>query len=290
MKTDPYAASDAIMWGELVQQAYDMSGAPGGSLTPPIPSKPGLPPGWRLAGYIVVEDQVMFFKEKSSFGYAIRDATGTQFGLVIRGTEGTLEWIEDVEAVQTGFIVGPKNYGNVEDGFLQEYNNLSVYDPATGQNIGKLPAWLATLPAAASVVVAGHSLGAAVATLAGAQTAIQGNSTRIYSFASPQVGDSQFAAVFEGLALDHYRIYNLHDLVPKVPSPSLGYYAVDTGIEIDSDNGKIRTNVLCCHSLRTYLSVLGSVNYSVDPTCVVAPAPAAPAVAAPAPPVPAPGP
>jgi hypothetical protein len=275
MKNDPYAVSDAILWGELVQQAYDMYDGAKGSVTPPLPAMPGLPAGWSLRAYLVVEEAVLFFSSQSSFGYIVQDATGTQFGILIRGTENTIEWIEDVEACQTDFLFSGKNYGKIEQGFLDEYNNLSVYDASSRTNIGKLPSWLATVPPAAGIIVAGHSLGAAVATIAGAQAAIQGNQTRIYSFASPQVGDSQFAAVFDALAIDHYRIYNLHDLVPKVPSPSLGYYEVDTGIEIDSDNGRIKTSVVCCHSLRTYLSILGSTRYTVETTCMVTAAPAA---------------
>jgi predicted lipase len=282
MNNAPYAVSDAILWGELVQQAYDMYDNAKGSVTPPIPAMPGLPAGWILKAYLVVEDQVLFFKGNSSFGYIIQDATGSQYGIVIRGTENTLEWIQDVEACQTDFILGTANYGKVEQGFLGEYQNLSVYDAATRTSIGKLPLWLSTVPPAASIVVTGHSLGAAVAVIAGAQAAIQGNPTRVYSFASPQVGDSQFATAFNALQLAHYRIYNMHDLVPKVPSPSLGYYEVDTGVEIDSDTGKIKTDVVCCHSLRTYLSILGSIKYTLDTTCIAVPAPA-PVVTAPSP-------
>jgi triacylglycerol lipase len=269
VKSDPYAVTDAIFWGEMVQQAYDMyEKSAAGTLTPPIPAQPGLPEGWELICYLVVRDQVLFFKANASFGYILFNSAQNAYGIVIRGTDGTLEWIEDVEAILAGFLVKTKIYGNVESGFLREFQNLRVYAPTT-QDLGPLPNWLATLPPAASVVVAGHSLGAAVATIVGAQTAIQGLTTRIYSFASPQVGDSHFAALFDNLSLDHYRIYNIHDLVPKVPSPTLGYYAVDTAIEIDSDNGKVKTNVTCCHSLRTYLAILGSVNYAVDPVCLV---------------------
>ena len=274
MNNAPYAVSDAILWGELVQQAYDMYENSKGSMTPALPAMPGLPPGWTLRAYLVVEDKVLLVQTKSSFGYIIQDPTGTRFGILIRGTENTLEWIEDVEAVQTDFVIGGKTYGKVEQGFLEVFQNMSVYDAPTLTNIGALPLWLATVPPGVSIFVAGHSLGAAVATIVGAQAAIQGNPTRIYSFASPIVGDTHFATAFNALALDHYRIYNLHDLVPKVPSPTLGYFEVDTGVEIDSDNGQIKNDVVCCHSLRTYLSILGSTRYTVDTTCVVVPAPA----------------
>jgi hypothetical protein len=273
MNNAPYALSDAIYWGELVQQAYDMYDAAKGSMTPAIPAMPGIPSGWKLRAYLVVADKVLLVQTKSSFGYIIQDQAGTQFGIVIRGTENTLEWIEDVEACLVDFVIGGKNYGKVEQGFIEVYRNLSVYDASTLTNMGPLPLWLATVPSGVSIFVCGHSLGAAVATIVGAQAAIQGNPTKIYSFASPIVGDTHFATAFNALALDHYRIYNIHDLVPKVPSSTLGYFEVDTGVEIDSDNGKIKTDVLCCHSLRTYLSVLGSTRYTVDTTCVVVPTP-----------------
>jgi len=188
---------------------------------------------------------------------------------VIRGTDNALEWITDVEAVQVPFKAGGRTYGNVENGFMDELGRITALSPG-GSSLGPLTSWLATLaPTGAAITTAGHSLGAAVATLAGALAAVQGNPTKIYSFASPQVGDSHFAASFDGLPLYHYRIYNIHDLVPKTPSSTLGYQAVAFGIPIDTTTQSIKTNVVCCHSLRSYLNVLGSTNYTVDPSCVL---------------------
>lgn len=67
----------------------------------------------------------------------------------------------------------------------------------------------------------GHSLGAALATLAAAQG---GRVDGLYTFGSPRVGDAAFAGTLErrlaGLGLEHYRFVNGRDLVTTVPVTS----------------------------------------------------------------------
>lgn len=74
-----------------------------------------------------------------------------------------------------------------------------------------------------SVVVTGHSLGGAVATIAGAYIRAAGIPCDIYSYGSPRVGNSKFVNFVNGQAGSHYRTTHTNDPVPRFPSEWLGY-------------------------------------------------------------------
>ncbi|RCN28419.1 triacylglycerol lipase [Ancylostoma caninum] len=71
------------------------------------------------------------------------------------------------------------------------------------------------------VAFTGHSLGGALATLAAARAARQGlrrgNEILVYTFGAPRVGDSTFAANFNRIIPNCYRVVFRHDIVPHLP-------------------------------------------------------------------------
>jgi hypothetical protein len=83
----------------------------------------------------------------------------------------------------------------------------------------------------ASIYITGHSLGAALATIAAMDIAVIDlikqdklkNPIYLYTFASPRVGDNKFAQKFnefiEQNRITAFRFANSEDLVPKIPLP-----------------------------------------------------------------------
>ncbi|MBU1214383.1 MAG: lipase family protein [Gammaproteobacteria bacterium] len=65
----------------------------------------------------------------------------------------------------------------------------------------------------------GHSLGAALATLAAARIA----PTALYTFGSPRVGDEEFVASLDGMAESIHRVVYGEDIVATVPPEALGF-------------------------------------------------------------------
>lgn len=73
------------------------------------------------------------------------------------------------------------------------------------------------------ILITGHSLGAALATLMTGFVANGANQERIalYTFGSPAVGDAEFQKTFENIR--HTRYVNCCDLVTQVPPELIGY-------------------------------------------------------------------
>jgi len=69
--------------------------------------------------------------------------------------------------------------------------------------------------------VCGHSLGAAMATIAASRMHLQGKQLTLYTFGSPRVGNKKF--VDSIVHVPHYRFVNNNDLVTTVPMWFMGY-------------------------------------------------------------------
>lgn len=124
--------------------------------------------------------------------------------LVFRGTEqDPRDFVSDIAFPRVPFGVGS---GTVHVGFLQALD--SVWDP-----ISKAIDALGDVP----IFYAGHSLGAALATLAAARRA----PVALYTFGSPLVGDSAFAATLSRIPV--YRTVDADDAVTLVPPEGLGF-------------------------------------------------------------------
>jgi pimeloyl-ACP methyl ester carboxylesterase len=86
------------------------------------------------------------------------------------------------------------------------------------------------------VVVVGHSLGAAVATLAAAD--LRGKvlpSANLYAFASPRVANPALASYITAQS-NNYRFTHTNDPVPKLPLLTMGYVHISPEYYITAPN------------------------------------------------------
>jgi hypothetical protein len=121
--------------------------------------------------------------------------------VAFRGTEPNKieDFIADLRARP---VVWPGG-GRVHAGFLAAYQ--AVHAP--------LQAALDQLPSTGRLIFTGHSLGAAVATLAAAE--FRARQPELVTFGSPRVGDAGFAELLQGLPVQ--RVVNCGDIVTRVP-------------------------------------------------------------------------
>ena len=204
------------------------------------------------------------------------DGTGDVV-IAIRGTEGILEWINDIEFLQVTcpFLAGA---GRTEDGFTAMYSSLRTGDADDSPTVVSALATLAYPQPVSSVTICGHSLGGALVTLLALDVAA--NTTfkdpTVYTYASPRTGDSSFASTYDQVVKTSFRIANRLDLVPKLPLPPLYEHV----LEIHDLNPiqflpvpkvLVKTTLACEHSLDTYLHLLsllaGGPVLPLEPTC-----------------------
>lgn len=269
-----YDPTTAAFYGGFVQIAYNMYIADPTNLTPSVPStSPPLPDGYQIVAYINAVDHVLFDHVTRFFGF-LAASTGDSPELVvaIRGTEGDIEWLMDFEFIPVTFKPVP-HAGRVEDGFQKIYLTMTAVQPGgTGSQPLRqaIVSQLASSPA--SLVVAGHSLGAALANLLALDLVVNEQlSPALWTLASPRTGDAHwvrfFDSAFSSAGLTSWRVYNEPDVIPRLPPL---YAQVDTGEEVDSKTSKqIKQSIGCYHSLRTYLHMLDPSNpFGILPQCV----------------------
>lgn len=169
----------------------------------------------------------------------------------LRGTDSMAEWQSDADCPlgDCPFLPGARTHR----GFTAIYQSMIVDGLA-------LRAFLSSK--SRPLIVTGHSLGAALATLVAADV----GGVNLVTFAGPRVGDDAFAHMAMTRLAGNDRLVNAPDIVPRVPvriEPDFPYAHLGVSIDLDSA-GQVIENVHAWHSLDTYL-------HMIDPTVLLDP-------------------
>jgi hypothetical protein len=268
MAFDPTVAAK---YGAIVQLVVDMYERDKTNLTPAVDGRLGAAE-FDLVAHIQAVDHFAERKELQFYGLVAR-ARGDSPAIVvaIRGTESPIEDLIDLEAVPRRFPM-IADAGEVEDGFLSVFQSLAIA-PATG-GASSLDEFLGTFAAdqIVKLIFTGHSLGAAVATMAATAAAARfaplAPRVSLYTIASPAVGDQAFATEVDARVPNHFRVWNEHDIVPRLPP----FYKQSAGAGIElkptvDQYTRIRRNPVCQHELKTYLWLLDPQTFPLAPEC-----------------------
>lgn len=149
---------------------------------------------------------------------------------LFRGSSNIQNWIDNIQiskispyndtsiSIEKGFY---KAYEYVEIDLLKNVNNLSLKYSAN------------------NIIIAGHSLGGALATLFAYSIVSNYNKYNIlnlFTYGSPRVGNNNFVKSFIGYNIPSYRITHHYDMVPHVPEELLGYLHIPNEIWYNEDN------------------------------------------------------
>jgi hypothetical protein len=271
----PFTDSSVVPYGLLVMHAMDIYRQ---KTCPPTPFVlPSAPTGGgMIIGYIMGTDTVLpghphigpgpiqGLETSVCYGTIVRRGP-SEVVLALRGTDGYMEWIEDGEFLFLPYapslpLPGGANGESVEQGFWGIYASLMMTD-INGAAIGPLAEKFPTIVGPGdTVVVAGHSLGAPLATYLTLDLARGPLGQRVTGcyFASPHPGNQAFAALFDKVVSD-YVVYNyLLDVVPRVPPIEIGYCSLPKRrvISPDTAQAEIKFGIGCNHHVVCYLAML----------------------------------
>lgn len=202
-------------------------------------------------------------------------ATGRRL-IILRGTLQPNEWLRNLQArlrpflrsrIRQPFPRGVRRFlsrARVHNGFMTIYASLEIARAKDGARLPLTQA-LPGLVAGRDVTVIGHSLGGALATLAGVDAALRSPADaarlRIVTFASPRVGNHGFAKL-AGRVGRIDRVCNVVDVVPAVPpSTKLTRYVHVGNVfrvssfdwpELENGHSNAGAQVTCWHSIAAY--------------------------------------
>ncbi len=214
-ETTQYAPKNALWLGKAAALAYSDDATAQQTLQ-----------GWGLSNY-------------KGFSNPATDTQGFVAGnsdMVIVTFRGTVpdkvkDWLTDMDAVLVEGLNGKVHKG-FYDAFLGVWSQLQSALASIRNNGQKL--WFT-----------GHSLGAALATLAAAKLLTEPDAQPInglYTFGQPRTGNQDFSAWFDTeMKARTFRFVNNNDIVPHVPPPMLSFKHEGTFVYYDSD-GAIKAN------------------------------------------------
>jgi triacylglycerol lipase len=153
---------------------------------------------FKTIGYSIVE----FFDIDNAQAYLLKGKDGIHV-LSFRGTEVSepSDILADLKAGKNIEAIG----GKIHVGFKGEINKLW---PSIEKALANIE----------SLYVTGHSLGAAMATIASGR--MQSKVLALVTFGSPRVGNKEYVKC---LTVTHYRVQNNCDDVTKVPFRAMGF-------------------------------------------------------------------
>ncbi|WZO98234.1 lipase family protein [Isosphaeraceae bacterium EP7] len=136
-----------------------------------------------------------------------------------RGTESLGDWLGNLNALST-----TRGYGTVHRGFLGAFQVVDAQLRAVLSGLSGRP-----------VLLTGHSLGGALASVAAAEWQGQFPISWIYTYGQPAVGKGDFPTFIEGhYAGKYFRFVNDDDVVPRVPPT---FHHVGRLIHFDASGG-----------------------------------------------------
>lgn len=159
--------------------------------------------------------------------------TNKRISVVFRGSESKSDWFYDL-------LILKKHLGDniyVHTGFWEQLHINNNYQVIRDELNGLLNIYNNF-----QIIITGHSLGGALATLCGYELSLELNAQIIIiSFASPRIGNNIFTKRFDNQHnLIHYRVSNNNDIVTALPM--LNYKHCGVNIHLRENSYVIYTN------------------------------------------------
>lgn len=163
-----------------------------------------------------IVNNVLYDAKSDLQGYVgILKSTKTIY-VVFRGSSSKLNWMADFEVTKRQYDTYPECKCKVHHGFYDATENLKDYVIKSVREIKEKTGY-------SSVIVTGHSLGAAIAQLIGMELSAIDIKNQIYNFGQPRVGDDKYALFVNVISEELVRFTHNKDMVPHIPPREMGY-------------------------------------------------------------------
>jgi len=130
--------------------------------------------------------------------------------VVLRGSSSTINWLDDFEVKLVHYDSFPDCNCKVHYGFYNSALGVTTKMLNTVKSLRiKYPGY--------SVVVTGHSYGAACGQLLAMELVKNNISVNLYNYGQPRVGDTNYATFVNRKIYEYYRTTHNKDIVPHVP-------------------------------------------------------------------------
>lgn len=169
-----------------------------------------------------------------TYGYVVYDRTHNAVVVSFRGSKSLINWIQDIKFWKATQPFDGVSGAMIAQGFYECFTGVGAQVQRT------VRAALNAHPGA-SLYLVGHSLGGALATLASFDlNQVAGvRATEVYTFGSPRVGSSGFAAAYKARVPVTWRMTNHHDIVPHLPLKAMDFQHVATEVWENGDTYKV---------------------------------------------------
>ncbi|EAS04944.1 lipase family protein (macronuclear) [Tetrahymena thermophila SB210] len=154
--------------------------------------------------------------------------------IAFRGTQLNKNWLNNFDFIKVDYPKCQKC--TIHRGFFRTFTDLS------DQLFKNLQEMLIKYPNS-QIIITGHSLGGAVATIAAVEIQdylLQQNKndliSEFYTFGQPRVGNQEFVDYFNSIFPFALRIVNNKDIVVRLPMRIFGYSHIGTEIWFDQEN------------------------------------------------------
>ncbi|KAI7872514.1 Alpha/Beta hydrolase protein [Spinellus fusiger] len=194
-------------------------------------------------------------------GYVARNDAKNEIELVFRGSYSLKNWVIDLSFAKKPYP--PVSGASVHTGFYDGYmSTQSVVLSTVLSQLTQFPNY--------KVVVTGHSLGGALATVAvldlfQRDMRLTPQNLSIYTFGGPRVGDSNFAYYFASTGISLKRTINNRDIVPHLPPQSLGFLHPGTEYWIHNNEVDICSSSFdsssCSNSVVPFTNIFDHLDY-----------------------------
>jgi hypothetical protein len=177
-------------------------------------------PSMKLIGYAsgFKYYETLYDKSSDLQGYTAVNSNTKQIAIVFRGSASITNWLEDAKVIQVPYETFPECNCKVHTGFYKSAKNIysQVYS-SVRDILDVYPSY--------SVLVTGHSYGAAVAQLVAMELLSSKIVSSVYNYGQPRIGNPAYAKFVNAKKLDLWRFTHYKDMVPHVPPiTELNYY------------------------------------------------------------------